>query len=386
MDEHQFDYAGLLDEFRCHTTEWLRAERALVIREQRGLRVRELALTRVLDERGGVDDSQAERDGTRLRDLHRKRTTARNLERQPNLADAAAQGRLSDEQLDACSDLAGDDPDADERWAKEGPGWSPDDLADERRKHRKPTPEDGAARRKARELRFWWRHDHGMLDGRFSLPDIDGALFEQVFNHLIEQMRPAKGERWETRERRGADALVDVVRAFADRKTDEATSAPPVRLVVLVPRDGPATVAGIPLPDAMVEALRARARVEPVLVDDDGEPIAVGRIESILSEKTKRVVRQRDGKCRWPGCEHRLGLQVHHLWPASWGGSDQISNLASVCAPHHAQLAPQGALLLLGNPNNPAGLSLIDRDDLPALAGLAAHHDPKQARAGPEAA
>ena len=53
-----------------------------------------------------------------------------------------------------------------------------------------------------------------------------------------------------------------------------------------------------------------------------------------------------------------------------------------VCTIHHPQLVPQGPLLLLGNPNHPAGLSLIHRDDLPTLAELAATH----ARAGPDAA
>jgi hypothetical protein len=36
-------------------------------------------------------------------------------------------------------------------------------------------------------------------------------------------------------------------------------------------------------------------------------------------------------------------------------------------------------VLLLGNPNHPAGLSLVDRDDLPKLAQLAA----TRSRAGP---
>jgi 5-methylcytosine-specific restriction endonuclease McrA len=103
----------------------------------------------------------------------------------------------------------------------------------------------------------------------------------------------------------------------------------------------------------MVERLRAQAKVEPVLVGVDGEPITVGRLE------------------------------VHHLWPSSWGGSDELWNLAAVCwHHHHHHLAPQGRGLLLGNPNNPAGLSLIDRDDLPKLATLAADHG----RAGPRRA
>jgi hypothetical protein len=110
-----------------------------------------------------------------------------------------------------------------------------------------------------------------------------------------------------------------------------ATTGDRAHFVVHVPDSGPATVAGVPLPDTMVERLRAQARVEPVLSHDD-EPILVGRPETALSEKTK--------------------------------------------------LAPQGQLLLLGNPNHPAGLSLIDRDDLSTLATLTADH----ARAGPDAA
>ena len=383
FDSRGFDYAGLLDELRCHTTGWLEARRGWLVREQRRLHVEELAVLRVLDERGRVDDSLAAKDGTSTRDVRRKRATARNLERQPNVANAAARGDLSGEQLDRVSDLVDpDDPASDEHWAEEGPQWSPQDLADELRRKRTPTPEEAAARRAARLHRFWWQRDAGMLDGRYSLADLDGALVEAVFEEMIEKMRPAKGQPWDTREHRAADALVELCRMYRDRDQNEPTSGYRAHFVVHVPSDGPATVAGIPLPDAMVEALRADAKIEPVLLGHDGTPIVVGRTESVLSDKTKRVVKQRDGKCRHPGCDRRTGLQVHHLWPSSWGGSDALWNLAAVCTTHHPQLAPQGRLLLLGNPNNPAGLSLVDRDDLPKLAELAA----TQARSGPEAA
>jgi hypothetical protein len=386
MTEQQFDprldWSGLLDDLRCHTSEWLEERRGWLVTEQRRLRIEELAVLAVLDERVRVDDSQAAKDGTTTRAARRKRQTARKLKWQPNVANAAALGKLSDEQLDRIADLADEDPEAEERWAEEGPGWSPDELAAELRRKKTPTVEDAAARRAARAVRYWWNHDSGMLDGRFSLPDIDGATVEKVFDEMIERMRPAKGEPWDTREHRGADALVELCRAYADRDANAPTSGTRAHIVVHVPPSGPATVAGVPLPDAMVERLRADARIEPLLLDERGEPALVGRSESVLSEKTKRVVKQRDGHCRYPGCDRRIGLQVHHLWPASWGGSDEIWNLATVCAVHHAQLAPQGRLLLLGNPNHPAGLSLIDRADLPELATIAADH----ARAGPAAA
>ena len=86
----------------------------------------------------------------------------------------------------------------------------------------------------------------------------------------------------------------------------------------------------------------------------------------------------------------RTGLQVNHLWPRSWGGSDEIANLAAACVgggtDHHPQLAPHGPYLLLGNPNQPDGLRLIRRDQLHELAEhaqLDALDGLSDARAGP---
>jgi len=99
-----------------------------------------------------------------------------------------------------------------------------------------------------------------------------------------------------------------------------------------------------------------------------------------------RGVRRRDGKCRWPGCDRRAGLQVHHLWPVSWGGGDDQSNLALVCVgggtDHHGLMAPHGPFLLLGTPNLPDGLHVVRVDQIAELAELAAD----QARTKPAAA
>jgi len=150
----------------------------------------------------------------------------------------------------------------------------------------------------------------------------------------------------------------------------ESTEAPVAAakplLVIHVPHDGPAEVAGIPLPDAVVEGLRANARIEPVLVDDDGIPVAVGKRTTALTPKIARAVLLRDGHCRIPGCENRYGLHVHHLRPRSWGGSDDVSDLAAVCTAggHHQMLIPHGPWALVGNPNRPDGLRLVHLDDL----------------------
>ncbi|MET0628092.1 MAG: HNH endonuclease signature motif containing protein, partial [Acidimicrobiia bacterium] len=70
------------------------------------------------------------------------------------------------------------------------------------------------------------------------------------------------------------------------------------------------------------------------------------------------------GHCRWPGCERRTGLHIHHLVPRSWGGTDHLANLATVCWDHHPLLIPHGNLALVGNPNQPDGLHLVHHDQL----------------------
>ena len=178
-------------------------------------------------------------------------------------------------------------------------------------------------------------------------------------------------------------------------------AATPPLLVTEVGMHGPATIAGIPLPDAMVEQLRAMASIEPLLVDDDGFPMSIGRRKSSLSPKILRAVMLRDRHCRFECCDRTHGLEVHHLWPRSWGGTDDYTNLALVCRGgaenHHPQLVPHGPWLLLGNPNQPDGLRLVHRDQIPDLdehirqrrpptlheLGLAPDH-PR--RAGPNAA
>lgn len=109
----------------------------------------------------------------------------------------------------------------------------------------------------------------------------------------------------------------------------------------------------------------------------------------MFTTKQKRAILLRDGKCRLIGCDIRGPLDVHHLIPRSWGGTDSIDNGAAVCAGHgrhHEQLVPHGPYILLGNPNQPDGLAMIHTDDLPALAQLAAQQANRDARAGPDAA
>ena len=370
-----FDYGARLDELRCHSTEWLAGRRVELVAEQRRLWAEQLAVTAVLDERGRTSDATATADGVSVRSWRDCVATARALEELPRLAAAAHAGAVSPEQLVPAARLA--DASTDEEWARRAGNTAASDLWRLARTRRKPTDDEGRERRRRRAIRTWWDDEAGMLRfGGNGVPDVDGALVESVLNHMVDRMKPAKGERWESRAARTADALVELARNYADV---HAVEHPGPWFVVDVPLEGPAEVCGIPLPDSMVEQLRASAKLKARLVDEHGAETARGKAAPSLPPRVRESALRRDGHCRMGDCDRRHGLQVHHLWPKSWGGTDDPSNLAGVCVgggtDHHTDLAPHGPWLLLGNPNRVDGLRLVHRDQLAELARLAGIDD-----------
>ncbi len=357
-----FDLTETLDDLRCRPLAWLHAERIRLRDERRRLHLRELAVTRILDERGAIDDTLAATDGVDLREVRATLETARALESLPHLAAAAADGRLSPGQLHAAARVA--DPTTDAEWAARAPHCSPGDLAREARTGRVPATDETRRRFAARSLRYWWNEHLGMLEGRFALPDLLGAEFESVVGQIAERLRPAKGAPWEPHDRRAADALVALARRARGDTTTPAEGITP-KVIVTVPADGPATVAdGVLLSHAQVEQLRGDASITLALVDDHGVTVALSRATRAISPRLRSAVLARTGRCAWPGCTTRHGLEIHHLVPVSHGGPSVAANLAPVCATHHRRLVPHGRLALVGNPARVDGLRLVRATDV----------------------
>ncbi|HUV11977.1 MAG TPA: hypothetical protein VMX12_13455, partial [Acidimicrobiia bacterium] len=83
-----------------------------------------------------------------------------------------------------------------------------------------------------------------------------------------------------------------------------------------------------------------------------------------LPADVERHVRRRDAHCRVPGCEATRGIQIHHTNPiCDHGDTHDPRTLAGVCPPHHPMLEPHGPYRLLGNAEDPDGLTLVHRDD-----------------------
>jgi hypothetical protein len=354
-------FDALLDELRSHSSEWLESRRDELVVEQRSLHTEELAILRVLDERNRIDVRQPSH-GESPQVVRRKVETARRLASLPNLGAAARDGKLSDEQLEHVVQVADEESDAD--WATRAPNVAPMELARLARNARKPSTDDSRARHQARGLTMGWNREKTMLYFRGQLPDVMGARFAETIDRLMEAMRPAKGQPWDTFAHRAADALV----ALCDPASDDDGEAPawatkPIAQLH-VPLTGPAEYAGVPIADSLLEQWRANVSVEPVVVDADGVVVGIATRASLLSPKIARAVLLRDHHCRI--CGRTRGLQVHHLRPRSCGGTDDISDLALVCTTCHPELIPHGPWALVGNPNLPDGLRRVHVEELTA--------------------
>jgi len=256
-----FDFNERLVELRCRETAWLHARHDELRREQQRLRIEELAVTRILDERRALDVLPDVTVSNRT--ARRTLEVARTLESLPAIAEAAHRGSLSWEQLEPLSRIA--TPETDREWATRAQRWSPTDLGSVARRAQVVTPEDAAARRAAREVRTWREPDSGMVAGRFRLPDVDGVLVEEVLDHMAERMRPAKGAAWDSLEHRKADALVELCRKYAS--VEPRRRRKPL-VVVQMPAGGieddtvpGAAVDGIPIANSTARALMASGRV-----------------------------------------------------------------------------------------------------------------------------
>ena len=129
-----------------------------------------------------------------------------------------------------------------------------------------------------------WNAQKNMLRYWGQLPDAMGARFEATILAEADEMK-IKGEPWAPFAQRAADALF----ALCDPAPTEAsmrrrwTAGRDVQ--VSVPFDGPAEIAGIPIADSLLERFRPNASITPVLVDDDGAVLVIGRTTPALSPK-----------------------------------------------------------------------------------------------------
>lgn len=274
------------------------------------------------------------------------------LRRLPALARAFHDGNLSYSRIRAVTRFATPESEAD--LVAVAMRTRVEDLEDMARLHRKTRAmTDPAFVVRARSVR------QGEQDGMTTIvarlaPD-EGALVDRVLTAIMDRDRVSaetEPEEWELDpdaapvwERRRADALVGMARDWlAGRGSGHAeASAPAAEVVAYIdatkgmarldngPRIGPKTLERM-LCDSVIRRVVALP----------GRKVDYGRARRTVSPGQRdAVIAMYGGRCQWPGCRVRRGLNVHHVRHWAYDGPTAPENLSPLC-PHHHRCVHEG--------------------------------------------
>lgn len=318
---------------------------------------------------------------------------ARALRRLPAIGAAFGDGALSWDQLLPLIRFA--TPESDAILAEEAPGMSIAQL------ERMARAAKANSRRKAREIdgrRFLHIRQsklEGWARGSFLLPADQAAVCETALERLASAHdAPADPELTDPFDARMADALVELCSGSlaADTDTDRSTVVLHVDIDLLAGLPGIAELAGgVAVDEDVVRRLMCDCRYQLVVDRPDGTTLFATDVRRSAPPWMNRLLRRRDGHCRFPGCRRRRWLQAHHLF-IEWhhGGPTEPWNLVMLCGRHH-RLVHDGGWTVTGRTDgelvftSPFGRRLTSRPaTIPAAVRQRLFADPADPAADPE--
>lgn len=220
------------------------------------------------------------------------------------------------------------------------------------------TDDSHARASERRHLSTRW-DDDGSLVIRGSLPAEEGAALlkslELAREGLWRERQPDEseaavedGEGVSPNGARGiddADALLAIAETTIAQGISAVTGGDRQQVVVHVDLDALSSgssagggqgevVDSVPIPAETVRRLACDASVV-TLVEQDGEPLSVGRKTRSIPPAIARALRSRDACCQFPGCERDRFVDAHHIKHWAHGGDTSLGNLVRLCRHHH---------------------------------------------------
>lgn len=287
--------------------------------------------------------------------------TARSLDALPHLRAAFASGALSLDQVAPAARFV--TPETDAEMAERLPGWSARQIEVVARRHRPPRDEEAADAHARRS--FGWRPDPGRggFHYRGFLPTDMAAAVNDALTRLADAAGPApETGLWPPMDTRCADAL----HALAGGEEVEPSVVVHVDAHELLGRDeGGGSIGELALARATVLRHLCDAAVEHAVVGPHGAAVGIGRRSKVPPRWLRCLVLQRDGCCRFPGCDRPVH-QVHHArhWTRDRGPTDSW-NLVGLCFTHH-RLVHEGGWEVTGNADDELAFVAPDGRRLPS--------------------
>ena len=375
---------GILDCFDADLV--ARGERLECAQLARGLASRLTALSAVLLARADASQESLQQVGTPTtswltvqgglskREASGMLHQARDLAAHPDVAQAAAAGRISVGQARAIGTVLGgldsltEDQQAQaevllltmassmdsDRLAKAAPQvllQVAPALADETLERRLQRQAEAARRNRSLVFR---RDGNGSVLFTGSLPLVDGeAWIAQLDAYTESRRRTALEERDPagtslTPEQRRADALIAMIMNHAEGRSAPKVGGDRPRVVVTVDYAkllADATAAGLigeePLSAGDLRRLCCDADLLPAVLGGPSTVLDVGRDHRLVPADLRAALVLRDGGCVFPGCHARPSpCEAHHVIPWWQGGVTALSNLVLLCHHHHGLVEP----------------------------------------------
>jgi hypothetical protein len=325
----------------------------------------------------------AVRCGVSTARAHRLVRIARRIHEFPRVARLFAQGQVTEDHLDVIALHAHASHDLDleiagcctvgqlRRFIATLPVPDPEPVEDDDEDN--GDDDDAAAKAAANRAAFGWGDD-GRFRGGFDLDAELGSLVDQALR---------SGRRTAYRDRHGVDAgddadlaaitavdALEIVARGALDALDPSTArggspSPRHQVFVHLDADDPDRARinlGPLLPRSVRDQILCDAELRAVLWRG-GRPVGLGRKHRVADTLLRKLIEDRDGGCRVPGCDRRGYLHIHHLvhWPD--GGPTDPHNLVALCTEHHRQVHT-GRLRLVGNPETD-DFDVVDRHGRP---------------------
>ena len=215
------------------------------------------------------------------------------------------------------------------------------------------------AAREARELRLQRLRD-GSVRVVWRLDPIEGSVISEVYDRATSPRRG--GPRFvsdadraqqiaddpRSTEQLASDVFFHLITAGAEVRPDEllGRGAPAVRVTItekqLVARTGHGRLQRTQQPISIetIERLTCTQGTVSVVFDEHGNPLDVGREQRLFTPRQRIALTERDGACRWPGCDRPpLWCEAHHIehWARDHGRTD-VADGVLLCKHHHLLL------------------------------------------------
>jgi hypothetical protein len=202
-------------------------------------------------------------------------------------------------------------------------------------------PEEPDVAAAAGELRLWERRD-GRLGLEGFLEPEHGAAFRSLMERFAAPRPASEGiPDPRTPVQRNADALMEICGLARAAQDCPTTAGEPPHLTVTLGWDALCTGLGVATLDygTHLSAAEARrwacdAKIIPVVLGGESEPLDVGRAMRTVPLSLRRALVARDRGCAFPGCDRPPGLcQSHHCRHWADGGDTSIDNCVFYARP-----------------------------------------------------